>query len=301
MCYNAAQHSTSQNAQRLLYSMGGQMQSRNANQILVIDKVIRLLDEFRSADILTLAELSERLKMSKSTVHRLLASLEQVGFVEKEAQPGSYRLGIKLFELGSLVQGRMHLRQIALHYMLELVERTGETAFLLIKDGMHALCIERVEGSHVQALALKLGGTLPLHTGGAPRVLLAYAPLQLQEEYLSYEHLQRFTQHTIMEPATLREDIAEIRRRGYALSYEDVTIGVAALGVPLFDYTGRAMGALSLAGITPRWTESHIADMLAELQAAGAKVSARMGWRSAGSGAHEQTGLDDSTSIRAAG
>src|SRR4051812_34993299 len=139
------------------------------NQVLVIDKAARLLDEFRMDSTLTLSELSERLQISKSTVHRLLSSLEQVGFVEKEARPGCYRLGLKLFELGSLVQGRLELRQIALPYMAQLVEHTDETAFLIVRDGLQAVCIERIEGAHVQALALKVGGTLPLHAGGGPR------------------------------------------------------------------------------------------------------------------------------------
>ncbi len=256
------------------------MTRRRSNQVLVIEKASRLLDEFRSQDTLTLTELSERLCISKSTVHRLLSTLDHLGFVEKEAQPGSYRLGIKLFELGSLVQSRMHLRQIALHYMTELVERTDETAFLMIRDGMRALCIERIEGHHVQSLALKLGGTLPLHAGAGPRVLLAYDTPEILEQYLAEEDLYAFTECTITDPDRLRADVAEIQRLGYALSYEDVTIGVAALGVPLFSHEGKTIGALSIAGITPRWTKAYIADMFPELYDVAAKISARMGWRS---------------------
>ena len=250
-----------------------------ANQVLVIDKAVRLLDQFRDADTLTLGELSESLRMSKSTVHRLLSSLEQVGFIERGPQAGSYRLGMKLFELGSLVQNRMRLRQVALHYMTELVERTGETAFLFILDSNHALCIERVEGKHVQSLAIKVGGQLPLNAGGASRVLLAFAPDEVRESYLAHGPFPRFTEHTIVDPGMLLRDIEQTREQGYALSHEDVTIGVAALGVPLFDYRGEAIGGLSLAGITPRWTPGHMAEMLVELKALGERISARMGWR----------------------
>jgi DNA-binding IclR family transcriptional regulator len=251
-----------------------------SNQVLVIEKASRLLDEFRSQDTLTLTELSERLCISKSTVHRLLSTLDRLGFVEKETKPGSYRLGIKLFELGSLVQSRMHLRQIALDYMTELVERTNETAFLMIRDGMRALCIERIEGRHVQSLALRLGGTLPLHAGAGPRVLLAYDTPEILEQYLADEELYAFTEHTITDPDRLRADVAEIQRLGYALSYEDVTIGVAALGVPLFSHEGKTIGALSIAGITPRWTQAYITDMFPDLCDMAAKISARMGWPS---------------------
>lgn len=255
------------------------MQPPRANQVLVIDKAARLLDQFRRADTLTLTELSERLLMSKSTVHRLLSSLEQVGFIEKEGQHIGYRLGVRLFELGSLVQNRMHLRQIALHPMTELVDRTDETAFLTVLDGMRALCIERIEGNHVQVLALNLGGTLPLHVGAGPRVLLAYAPPETREEYLAHQELRRFTPHTITDPSALRADMAQVRQQGYALSEEDVTIGVAALGVPLFDHTGGVIGALSLSGITPRWTHAHTFDLLTDLRAVGEQISRRMGWQ----------------------
>jgi hypothetical protein len=77
----------------------------------------------------------------------------------------------------------------------------------------------------------------------------------------------------------LRRDIEQTREQGYALSHEDVTIGVAALGVPLFDYRGEVIGGLSLAGITPRWTPGHMAEMLDELKAMGERISERMGWR----------------------
>jgi DNA-binding IclR family transcriptional regulator len=173
----------------------------------------------------------------------------------------------------------MRLRQVALHYMTELVERTGETAFLFILDGNHALCIERVEGKHVQSLAIKVGGQLPLNAGGASRVLLAFAPDDVRESYLANGTFPRFTEHTIVDPGMLRRDIEQTREQGYALSHEDVTIGVAALGVPLFDYRGEAIGGLSLAGITPRWTPGHIVEMLVELKALGERISERMGWR----------------------
>src|SRR5581483_11857458 len=87
------------------------------------------------------------------------------------------------------------------------------------------------------------------------------------------------TPHTITEAAALRADIAHVRQQGYALSYEDVTIGVAAIGVPLFDHTGRIIGALSLSGITPRWTPAHTSELLSEVRAAGEQISRRMGWQ----------------------
>lgn len=249
------------------------------NQVLVIDKAVRLLEEFRSADTLTLTDLSERLGMSKSTVHRLLSSLEQVGFVSKERQPGCYRLGLKLFELGSLVQARLELRQIAHPYLAQLVYDTDETSFLMIRDGLHGVCIERIDGSHVQSLVLKIGGSLPLHAGGGTRCLLAYSPPEVLDEVLALGPLKSFTPYTITNGDALRADVEQTRRQGYTLSYQDVTIGVAALGVPVFDHRNVVVGALSLSGITPRWTETHMAEVLAAVRKAAQQISLKMGWQ----------------------
>lgn len=250
------------------------------NQVLVIDKAVRLIDEFRMDVTLTLSELSERLNMSKSTVHRLLSSLEQVGFVDKEARPGSYRLGLKLFELGSLVQSRLELRQIALPYIASLVERTGETSFLIIRDGLHAVCIERIEGANVQSLFLRVGGTLPLHAGGGPRCLLAYLPVTVLDELMSDGPLQAFTPYTIIDRDALATDVNHTCEQGYVLSYQDVTIGVAAIAAPIFDHRNNVVGALSLSGITPRWTESHVSAILKQLRTAANQISLKMGWHS---------------------
>ncbi len=252
---------------------------RPQNQVLVIDKAVRLLEEFRSADTLTLTDLSERLGMSKSTVHRLLSSLEQVGFVSRERQPGCYRLGLKLFELGSLVQARLELRQIAHPYLAQLVRDTDETAFLIIRDGLYGACIERIDGSHVQSLILKFGGSLPLHAGGGTRCLLAYSPPEVLDEVLASGPLKAFTPYTITSGAALRADVEQTRLQGYTLSYQDVTIGVAAIGVPIFDHRDIAVGTLSLSGITPRWTETHMAEVLAAVRKAAQQISLKMGWQ----------------------
>jgi DNA-binding IclR family transcriptional regulator len=249
------------------------------NQVLVIDKAVRLLDEFRSADSLTLAGLSERLGMSKSTVHRLLSSLEQVGFIAKERQPGRYRLGLKLFELGSLVQSRLELRRIAHPYVTELVQQTDETAFIIIRDGISGVCIERIDGSHVQSLILRVGGSLPLYAGGGTRCVLAYSPPEVLDAVLSAGPRKAFTPYTITSEDALRADTERTLRQGYTLSYQDVTIGVAALGAPVFDHRNMVVGALSLSGITPRWTESHMAEVLAAVREAARQISLKMGWQ----------------------
>jgi DNA-binding IclR family transcriptional regulator len=274
------------------------MNNDQQNQVLVIGKAARLLEAFRSDDSLGLSELSERLGMSKSTAHRLLSSLEQVGFVTRESKPGTYRLGLKLFELGSLVQERLELRRIALPFMSRLVDQTDETAFLVIRDGLQGACIERIDGRHVQSLVLKMGGSLPLHAGAGTRCLLAYSPPEVLEQLLAAGPLEVFTPYTVIDPDAVRADVVHTRRQGYALSYQDVTIGVVAVGAPLFDHRNVVVGALSVCGITPRWTDEHMAQVSALLFAAARQISLKMGWQPpAGASAESMSAQEDNRQL----
>ena len=119
-------------------------------------------------------QLAELLGEPRTTVYRLLGSLEALDLVEPGAQPGTYRLGWKLMRLGAAVIERLDERQAALPVMERIHEATGETVFLLVRRGDDAVCIERLEGLRVQSLALRLGGSLPLHVGAGPRALLAW-------------------------------------------------------------------------------------------------------------------------------
>jgi len=178
-----------------------------------------------------------------------------------------------------LVQARLELRQIAHPYLAQLVHDTDETSFLMIRDGLHGVCIERIDGSYVQSLVLKIGGSLPLYAGGGTRCLLAYSPPEVLDEVLASGPLKAFTPYTIINGVALRADVEQTRYQGYTLSYQDVTIGVAALGVPVFDHRNMAVGALSLSGITPRWTEAHMAEVLAAVRKAAQQISLKMGWQ----------------------
>ena len=123
--------------------------------------------------------------------------------------------------------------------MERLHELTEETVFLCVRRDDVAVFIECLPGKHVQALALGLGGSLPLHAGAAPRVLLAYEPKDVQADYLRRVDLVSFTDRTPSTPSAVKRALSEVRAKGYAVSDEDVTIGIAALGAPIFDHTGR--------------------------------------------------------------
>jgi DNA-binding IclR family transcriptional regulator len=215
----------------------------------VIAKASALLDRLAEDGESTAARLSNALDEPRTTVYRLIRALEGAGFVETGPRRGTYRLGLKLFRLGSAVVARFDERQAALPTMEQLHDRTGETVFLCVRRGREAVCIERVEGSQVVSLALRLGGSLPLHAGAAPRVLLAAEPRSFWEDYCAEGDLEVLTATTPGTRDDLFAELERVRRLGYSVSDEDVTRGIAALGAPVRNHRGAVIAALSISGV----------------------------------------------------
>ena len=223
--------------------------ARREYSVRSLAKAVHLLEQLAEDREATPRELAAELEEPRTTVYRLLRSLEALDLVEVGSQPGSYRLGWKLMRLGAAVVERLDERQLALPVMERIHERLGETVFLLVRRGWDAVCIERLEGLRVQSLALRLGGSLPLHAGAGPRALLAWEPPEVWEEFERSVDLVAYTDKTPTTRTALFHELEETVARGYALSDEDVTVGIASLGAPIFDYTGAVRAALSIGGM----------------------------------------------------
>ncbi len=252
------------------------------NPVRALAKAVLLLDQLADAREATPRQLAGLLGEPRTTVYRLLGSLEALDLVEPGATPGTFRLGWKLMRLGAAVIERLDERQAALPTMERIHEATGETVFLLVRRGDDAVCIERLEGLRVQSLALRLGGSLPLHVGAGPRALLAWEPPEFWEAYAA--GLPELSGPTELGPQSALELFAELHRTrelGYAVSDEDVTPGIASLGAPVFDYTGGIRAALSVGGMKQLLLgDDH--DRILELLLDGAReVSAALGHTSA--------------------
>ena len=157
---------------------------------------------------------------------------------------------------------------------------TGQTTYLVVASGSDAVCLERVTvGARIRVLELEIGGSQPLHIGGAPRALLAFDEDALLPGVLAAGLIPR-TSASIATEEELRADLAATRDRGYAVSDDDSTVGVAALGAPVFGHGERVVGAISLGGIRedvlpPR--PEHVAALLRT----AAEMSVRLGSRAA--------------------
>ncbi|MBV9195826.1 MAG: IclR family transcriptional regulator [Solirubrobacterales bacterium] len=217
--------------------------------VAVLSKAVCLLDHIAEQGEVTPARLAELAGEPRSTVYRLLASLQELELVEPGPRRGTYVLGVKLFRLGRAVVSRFDERQAALPVMQRIHDEIGETTFLLIRRGYEAVCIERIDGTRVNLLALGLGGSLPLHAGSAPRAMLAFMAPSEWDDYLDHVPLEAYTSKSIITREQLIAELEATRERSYAISDEDVTPGVASVGAPIFDHDGAIRASLSVGGM----------------------------------------------------
>jgi DNA-binding IclR family transcriptional regulator len=239
--------------------------------VAVLVKALGLIDLLAEHGEMSPARLAELTQEPRSTVYRLLATLQDLEFVEAGHVRGTYRLGLKLFTLGSAVVERFDARAAAHPVMERLHEDTGETVFLCVRRDLHAVCIERIEGRRVSLLELRLGGAMPLHEGAAPRALLAFAPEETWNVYLDAVGIQT-------DRAAILAELRASRARGYAVSDQDVTPGIASVGAPIFGHTGAVEASVSIGGLRDVviGPDSPVRDLVFQ---AAREISHRLGHR----------------------
>lgn len=245
--------------------------------ILVLAKVQAILEAF-AGDMTSAgpSEVATRIGANKSTTFRVLGSMERAGMLDRRPD-GTFGLGLWLMELGSIVQSRLDLRRVAGPTIEELGRAIGQTVFLSVLHGNQATCIDRLAGSNVDVLALRLGGTLPLYCGASPRTLLAALPERELDAYLQGAPFPALTLATLTTAEQLRADVLQTREQGYVLSMEDVTMGVSALGAPVFDATGATIAAISVAGLKHEFVGPARTKAAGLVTAAARSISSSLG------------------------
>jgi DNA-binding IclR family transcriptional regulator len=211
----------------------------------VAGKVMAILEAFAPGGVrLTLTEICRRAGLPLATGHRLVGELTGGGFLER-LPDGSYRVGMRLWRIGAQASAATTLRELALPHMEDLYEVTHENVQLAVVSDRKALYVERLRGPRSVPIVTRVAAELPLHATGVGRVLLAYAPQTFVDEVLA-DGLTPHTPNTITDPARLRACLAEVRRTGYAVTNEEMTLGSCSVAAPVRDEGGDVLAALSL-------------------------------------------------------
>jgi DNA-binding IclR family transcriptional regulator len=197
----------------------------------VTSRALAVLGAFDSAaPRLSLSELATRSGLPLTTAHRLLGELTAWGALTRRAD-GRYEIGRRLWELGLLAPVQLELRQVAAPFLLDVHTATRDTVHLAVREDLSALYVERISGRESVPVVSQVGSRLPLHATGVGKILLAWAPDDVAERALRSPARQ--TRHTIVERGRLRRELTEIRRRGYARTAEEMTLGASSVAVPV--------------------------------------------------------------------
>jgi IclR family transcriptional regulator, KDG regulon repressor len=226
---------------------------------------------------LGISALAERLHLAKSTVHRLASTLVEAGMLEQNAS-GQYRLGLAVFELGSLVRRKLDLSFEAKPWLMTLREQTGETVDLSILDHDGVVCVNFLESQKVNRISSGIGLRKPVHCTAEGKVLIAFQPPQVIDRIVGAAH-ERRTPRTLTDPAALRQELAKVRARGYAIDDEEYEPGVRSIAAPVRDDTGNSIAAVGVTGPAQRLTKNRLAIIGRHVDAAAKAISLRLGAR----------------------
>jgi IclR family acetate operon transcriptional repressor len=227
----------------------------------------------------TLTQLSRRLHLHISTVHRLLVNLVYHGFVEEAPGSRGYQLSFKVLRMGLQVLDRLDFRSVAQPLLRELSQQTKETVHLAILQETRAISIEKFGSPQPVGLDARLGGVMPLHCTGVGKILLAYQSGGLLNQVARTPGFPRFTPQTITSLAKLKKELEQIREQGYALDQEEAVKGVRCVAGPVFDHTGRVVAAFSVAGPATRITPERLPEIARWVRATSQQISFRLGYQ----------------------
>lgn len=247
-----------------------------------VRNALRLLCCFSPAEPeLGVSELARRLGVGKSTVHRLLGTLKEEGFVEQNATTGRYGLGLRLLDLGAQAGARLDLHESASPYLDDLRNRTGETVHIAVLNGHEVVYVERRESPRTLRLFSQIGRRNGAHCTSTGKVLLAHLAPDALDRLLEGRVLEARTAHTITDHARLREELGKIRNRGYGTNMNESELGIASIAAPIRDSHGDVVAAISVAGPLPRFEGPPARAFATATIEAARGISERLGHRSA--------------------
>jgi DNA-binding IclR family transcriptional regulator len=255
------------------------------NAVKSVHKTVAVLNCFSRIDRLqSVADIARKTGLPKTTAHRILATLREVGFVEQEGERQQYRLGLRLLELGSIVLASMDLPREAAPFVDRLIQLSGEGCHLCVFDGSQAVTIDHREPEGRGATWITTISAAPAHCTGVGKAALAF---QSDETVLRIVEagLQRFTRATITDPDALKDELARIREQGYAIDNAEHQPGLRCVAAPIRNAAGDVFAAISVSGPQVRITEDKVEAMADLVMDVADQISRRLGY---GGSFHEQ-------------
>lgn len=247
------------------------------NSVRSVHRAISVLQVLARGGATGVTEIAAELGVHKSTVFRLLATLESRGLVEQHGERGSYRLGYGVVQLAAGATKADDLSLLSRPICRRLAEVVRETVNVAVHDGTAIVSIDQVLGSPTITTHNWVGQRAPMHATTAGKVFMAHMDPEQLDDLLA-EPLEAYTPHTVVDPAALRRELALVRERGYATTMEENEIGLVAVGAPIRTLDGRVIAAVTASGPTFRISPENLPELAEHVLAAAAEISQRHGY-----------------------
>ncbi len=244
-----------------------------------ISRAVAILEAFDDTrPTLGVTEISQLTGLDKSTVYRLLNALVQGGLIAQDAETSRYHLGMGLLRLAGRAAQHLSLPRIARSHLRELASRTQETVNLsILNDESRVVRVDMVESCHQVRDGAPIGHEVPPHAVSDGKVLMASLP-DAQVERIVEGGLQRFTEHTLIDPESLRAALIEIRQAGFGLAEEELERGLSGVAAPILNHEGKTVAAVGVSGPSFRLTHSRLQELVPVVKAAAARISKEIGY-----------------------
>ncbi|MDE2228449.1 MAG: IclR family transcriptional regulator [Alphaproteobacteria bacterium] len=250
-----------------------------AGSVQALERGLKLLALIAEADGLSLTSLAQRAGIAPSTAHRILATLKASGFVHCDEAHGGYLIGVHAFRVGSAFLRNRKLVDAGRPIMRRLMEESGETANMGIEDDGYVVFVSQME-SHQSVRAFhRPGSRSPLHASSIGKAIMAALADETATERLHRSGMPKFTARTIVDPKALLADLAQVRKRGWAIDDEERAEGLRCVGSAVYNEHGEVIGAISVSGPTVRMTEERLGELGPMVKRAAADITDRIGGR----------------------
>lgn len=243
-------------------------------------RAVEILELFHGHDAeLGISDMARALDLYKSTVHRIVSTLEYKGLLEQNPDTGKYRLGLNLYRLGIKARADNELIAVSLPHLKELTAQTGETSNLVVMDGTMAVYVAQEESDRMVRMFTRIGARVYPHCSGAGKVLMSELTPEQLDALISANGLNRYTGNTIDNKEALEKELDTVRRQGYALDNQEREEGVKCIAAPIRDKSGRIIAALSISGPRDRFEEERLGALIEIVRTKTQQISSILGFK----------------------
>ena len=255
------------------------MEETGKNPIQVAERLFQVIERLAENGPMGIMDLSAELGFHKSTTHRLVTSLQYMGYIRQDEESLKYALSLKFLEIGSKILEQTNMASLIHPSLKKLSEQTGETVHLVRREGTEAVYIDKVE-STVSSIRMvsRVGSRIPLYCSGVGKAIMATLPDEEVKKIWNESIIEKKTDKTITDFSQMQEVLDEVRQNGYALDDEENEKGVRCIAACLHGYQKEVKYALSISGPTSRMTRERVRELAVDVKKVQEELSRELGY-----------------------